>query len=221
MADKRIEDLPLLSQSSFQPSSDFIIIQTPGGGTFRMIAGDLFTALQETQPYVDSKNINVLASSSSSSSQVGLIDFNENHLISSGSSFSLDVTAEIVSHGSMHATQPNQWNPAAPIIGSQFSYKYIKSAGSNQINDFQIGGVSQDFNIANFTYSYIHPTSPSGITNPDIDLRTTYSISLDTSVSNRVRVKISSSSDNPASIGAFLAANQMKFTATIQGTLRP
>lgn len=221
MADKRIEDLPLLSQSSFQPSSDFVIIQTPGGGTFRMIAGDLFTALQETQPYVDSKNVTVSVGSSSSSSQVGSIDFNENHLISSGSSFSLDVTAEIVSHGSMHAIQPNQWNPAAPIVGSQFSYKYTKSGGSSQINGFQIGGVSQEFNIANFTYSYIHPVSPGGISSPDIDLRTTYSISLDTSVSNRVRVKISSSSDNPASIGSFLAANQMKFTATIQGTLRP
>jgi hypothetical protein len=221
MADKRIEDLPLLSQSSFQPSSDFVIIQTPGGGTFRMIAGDLFTALQETQPYVDSKNATVFASTSSSLSHVGLIEFNENNLISSGSSFSLDVTAEIVSHGSMHATQPNQWTIAAPTVGSQFSYKYTKSGGLDQINDFQIGGVSQEFNIANFTYIYKSPTSPSGITSPDIDLRTTYSISLDTSVSNKVKIMISSSSDNPTSVGSFLAANQMKFTATIQGALRP
>jgi len=45
MADKKIEELPLLPESDFDPINDLVVVQQPGGGTFRAPANHLASAI--------------------------------------------------------------------------------------------------------------------------------------------------------------------------------
>lgn len=136
MADKRIEELPLLSQSDFNPANDFIIVQQPGGGTFRVPASYLVASAESSSAYFDSKNIelnytNRSANSGGNSSQnfSETIVFEKKNILSRESSFKLDVYLENLQNGSKLLQQYAGY--IVPPLGPAANQTVTKSAGDS------------------------------------------------------------------------------------------
>ena len=55
MPEKKIDDLPQLSQDDFNAATDYILVQKPNGGTYKMITGHALADITSGNTYVDYK----------------------------------------------------------------------------------------------------------------------------------------------------------------------
>jgi len=197
MADRIIELLPSLSQDDFNASTDYILVQKPGGGTYKMLASYISSSLLESSAYFDRKSINVNNHGS------GTIEFFADSLFETNSAFSVVITTKILSHGSISSSR-SSYNLIQDSIGAIQTATLVKQSGAALINNNSIGGTFS-INLATFQ-------STTGY-------NSTYNCSVNSSTNNTLRLSISGSSNT--SIWSQAPANSVKISAIIQSSLRP
>lgn len=139
MADKKIEELPLLTQSDFDPANDFIIVQQPGGGTFKVPASYLVASAESSSSYFDSQEIelNYTSRSGGDSSQnfSETIVFEKKNILSRESAFKLDVYIENLQNGSKLISygRKEQIPAFGPVANQTVSKSAEESITSNGI----------------------------------------------------------------------------------------
>lgn len=153
MADKRIEELPILSTDDFNFSRDYVIVQQPGGGTYKMIVGQAFADINSGGTYVDYKNVTLEGLNSTT------LEFNALNLLSENSAWKMDFVTRVTS-----------------IKGSSQSYEYsgiskgdvrffsvLKKQNSNLVGENNIGG-SSSVSFASFqnTWAKLSYSSKAG-----------------------------------------------------------
>lgn len=136
MADKKIEDLPLLSQQDLDTSTDFVIVQKPQGGTYRIPIGQAIGSTGQGG-YADSEFIESIYWQDSSNT----IEFNANNLLSTNSAWKLDFLFQLVeTKGSSSGKQGlSLGGNSTGIVVSNLNRREIKAdtihkrAGENKI----------------------------------------------------------------------------------------
>ena len=143
MPDKNIEQLPLLSQGDFNFSTDYIIVQKPGGATYKMIAGQALADISSGSTYVDAKTSTINGLSSST------IEFNAKDLLSQNTAWKMDFVFRVAS---LQRYSNHTFTGASE--GDVRFYSVIKSEDSNLIGENNIGG-SSSIKVASFVNGYV------------------------------------------------------------------
>lgn len=142
MTDKRIQDLPSLSSEDFNFSADYIIVQKPDGGTYKMIAGQAMADINSGNTYVDSKKLTINGLSSST------IEFNAKDLLSQNTAWKMDFIFRATS-----LQRYANWTFGGVVSGDVRFSSVIKSEDSNLIGENNIGG-SSSIKVASFVNNY-------------------------------------------------------------------
>lgn len=138
MADKRIEELPILSTDDFNFSTDYVIVQQPGGGTYKMIAGQAFADINSGGVYVDYKNATL------SNLNSATLEFNALNLLSENSAWKMDFVFRVSSIQILTGRTSSGINK-----GDVRLYSVIKSQDSTLIGENNIGS-SSSIEVASF-----------------------------------------------------------------------
>jgi len=175
MADKRIEELPILNTDDFNPFNDFVVVQQPGSGTYKMVVGQAFAG-SASRSLLDSKMINFTSSDQT-------IDFNELDILSTNTSWRIDFATVIVSMGSR--------NGGLSTGQIRIGNSLIKKESFDDINGSNIGG-KFNHQISQFVGTYAGTIGKTQVTK---SAAVTYTASVDTSVFDRIRINVSRSGD--------------------------
>lgn len=212
MADKKIQDLPLLSQDDFNPSMDYIIVQKPNGATYKMLGGLFSSSIQEGESIAQTKSIDLTYGST------GSFEFFEEFLTASNSAFVVTFNTSILANGSR--VKQGSYEGILPI-GASRAYTFTKSSGITQVNGVNLGS-SFDAEIASFAYTRVYSAGKG--TPIRYNVQTNYVAQLDTNVEDTLRFNFSSNQNGSQGNGAWgsewLIATQVRISATIQGTIR-
>jgi len=138
MADKRIEELPILSTDDFNFSTDYVIVQQPGGGTYKMIAGQAFADINSGGVYVDYKNATL------SNLNSATLEFNALNLLSENSAWKMDFVFRVSSIQILNGRTSSGINK-----GDMRLYSVIKSQDSTLIGENNIAS-SSSIEVASF-----------------------------------------------------------------------
>lgn len=208
MADKRIQDLPLLSQENFNPAVDYIIVQQPGGATYKMLASVFTASIQADEALAQTKSLDINYGST------GSLEFSQDFLTSANSAYVVTLTTSILENGAGVSVSGGDVS-----IGASRTFNFTKNSGIRQINGVNFGS-SFDSNIA--TFSYIKTLR---IVNKDKDhhVQTNYIAQLNTNVEDKLRFNFSSNIDGTQLGGypVYFAATKVRISATIQGMIKP
>jgi len=132
MADKTIEQLPLLSIDDFNPATDFIIVQKPNGATYKMLGGGgtFAASVAARKAYADSSIATMNHNSPTT------IQFLEDSLFALNSAININIDMKILAHG--HRANHGSVSEI-PAIGSSRSLSFTKPSGINALSGSQIG----------------------------------------------------------------------------------
>lgn len=91
MANKRIEDLPTLptETQSFNPDADYVLIQKPGGASYKMVASNFISQAIAFRQYSDAASISINTSSSAGNR----VFFQADNLLSTNTNFTINIFA--------------------------------------------------------------------------------------------------------------------------------
>lgn len=91
MANKRIEDLPTLPTDTkvFDPSADYVLIQKPGGASYKMVASNFISQAISFGQYSDASSISINTNENAGNR----ISFQANNLLSQNSNFVINTFA--------------------------------------------------------------------------------------------------------------------------------
>lgn len=89
MTSQRIENLPTLPSldTSFEPNLDYILVQKPAGGTYKMAGSTFVQESLKLRQYLDQKNISVNTNPNAANN----IIFQSDNLLSKNSTFSINI----------------------------------------------------------------------------------------------------------------------------------
>lgn len=145
MADKRIQDLPSLSPEDFNFSADYIIVQKPDGGTYKMIAGQAMADINSGNSYVDTKTITM------TQDDVKEFEFNAINLLSENTAWKIDFSTR-VTHAVSPINTPTETRNGVGV-GETRLFSLIKREGESLIAENNIGS-SFSTSVAAFTNSW-------------------------------------------------------------------
>lgn len=212
MADKRIEELPLLSKSDFNLTNDFIIVQQAGGGTYRIPAS--YLAVDSAfENVTDEQSVTLDYPISKASYEFpGGISFSYDDILTPESSFHFDVRLETLSHGSAVRCGKN-YNCKIPL-GLTTSLSVSKNKGlSVTSNGFSLGSVGSWQLMYHFHYGY-----------PNLaisDLYMKHYMKFDFSNSNQILLKFMAVADdrNTENRHKYLPAQKVKYSSSLNASI--
>ena len=118
MADKKIEDLPDLNSDDINPLTDYLVIQKPGGATYKTLASSIINQAQLNTAYSEVKSHSFTANYSGRSNYASG-EFSVSNILSDSSRWNLYPQVSISSTGGFSGT------PASFLV--------VKPAGSNLV----------------------------------------------------------------------------------------
>ena len=91
MANKRIEDLPTLptETQSFEPNQDYVLIQKPGGASYKMVASNFISQAIAIRQYSEALSVSINKSPSAGNR----VFFQADNLLSSNTNFTINIFA--------------------------------------------------------------------------------------------------------------------------------
>lgn len=165
MADTKIEDLPTLDPQDFNPLTDFMIIQKPGGGTFKMLAGAGGTGGGSTvrSSYVDSATAGGAYTGGfhynhTYTQSYGSFQFEEEGLLNTSSTFVMNVSLSNMTKGSSVSNTYNPYNryksiQTGPDVLKSKSFRFVKTANLDLVNNSFSTDSTQKFTFFDHSYA--------------------------------------------------------------------
>lgn len=211
MADKRIEELPILNTDDFNFSTDYVIVQQPGGGTYKMIVGQAFADINSGSTYVDYKSVTLEGLNSAT------LEFNALNLLSENSAWKMDFVTRVTSTGG----QSRSYTYGGISQGDVRFFSVLKKQNSNLVGENNIGG-SSSVSFASFQNTWDgNRQSGTSTTNYIADINTSLGI-------DQMKVSINPSaswlrnSAVAAQSGSDLSSlKAVEITVNIHANLRP
>ena len=210
MTNKRIQDLPLLDENDFNPTTDFVIIQKPSGGTYKIQASKLMSDDEVRQLFFDTKSIDLNYPINSGAHEFSsVLAFEEEGILASNSSFNMEVYLHNLHNG-------NLVDGGNTALGLKESRTVSKSKGLTTTTiGLSTGATSdwQSFYLAQYTRY-----GNQGAKIEDISMH--YYIKYDFSNANRIALKFYAQTEGAGSgRNLFLPAQQVKIEATITASI--
>lgn len=157
MADTKIEDLPLLDSSELNPLADYVIIQKPGGGTYKMLAGSLGSGSGSMSSYVDGVTMGGVYDGSfnnggTHTKNYGTLRFQSEGLLNSSSTWVLNIHLENMTKGSQVQTNHSSGTNGIAVFDSK-AVRFVKSANLDLVNNIYDTDSSQSFSFFDHRYT--------------------------------------------------------------------
>lgn len=220
MAEKKIEELPLLDIENFDPGSDFIIVQKANGATYKMLGGGgtFAASVAARKPYADQDIQNMTQGNRLT------MTFSEDNLFSLNSAITINMSLEILNHGS----NASGGGAILPEVGSSRALSLVKSTGQVLLSEVEIGSSgSGDFAIFKGekrttgktpsvtwyyrTYKYEFSTT-----------QNSFSITFSSSDQALRQSNFYLTPDTPVSaLPSYFPANQVKISVSLSGSIVP
>ena len=169
---RSIQNLPILSGDDFSPETDFVLVQRPNGGTYKMRAVSAFALEKDENGNLVYKQSNIQEytrfishnekghKSSSATYNVGEnIVFEQDELFNQSSSFSINVRtinrANGTAVGASGGSFAYKWETVSyDSVGTTRTSSFTKNRGGNFINgNIAIGSQSTAQNIGYFEHT--------------------------------------------------------------------
>lgn len=158
MADTKIEDLPLLDSSELNPLEDYVIIQKPGGGTYKMLAGSLGSGTSGSRSsYVDGVTMGGVYDGSfhyggTYTKNFGTLRFQSEGLLNSSSTWVLNIHLENMTKGSSVQSNYSNGTNGIAVFDSK-AVRFVKSANLDLVNNIYDTDSSQSFSFFDHSYT--------------------------------------------------------------------
>lgn len=147
MANKNIFDLPTLSAANFSPTEDYVIIQRPNGGTYKIIASEILSVSKNMNSLRVGYKTQIHQRDASMTDTSETVIFYQENLLAFDSAFEIDIDCEVVTNGSQGIYS------VAPAEGDTRSLTFNKPYNSNLISKrYSIGAKSTS--IESFTFDF-------------------------------------------------------------------
>ena len=173
MPEKKIDDLPQLSQDDFNAATDYILVQKPNGGTYKMITGHALADITSGNTYVDYKTTTMQDLKS------GKIEFSASNLLNTNSAWNIMINFKL---SALRASKHNVYGLTGLTINESRIFSLIKKEGENKINGKSIPG-SFSYDLTSYKNSY----SNTGRSKTSGTATVTYKLKV-TSSNNKVRL---------------------------------
>lgn len=174
MADTKIEDLPTLDPEDYNPLTDFMIIQKPGGGTFKMLAGAGGASggsSTRTTNYVDRASIGGAYTGGfhynhTYTQNFGSIEFQHEGLLNTSSTFIINLRLSEMHQGTHIMNYYTRGRSSQRTEGKKTfqtkTYDFVKNTNLDVVNNSYSTDSSQTFTFFDHTYAAYRQTSGKG-----------------------------------------------------------
>lgn len=180
MANTKIEDLPLLSPEDYNSFTDYIVIQKPGGSTYKMLAGAVGLGggggSAARTNYVDTASAGGAYTGGfhynhTYTQNYGNIEFQEEGLLNSASTFVMNITLSDMTPGSNvnsshyitrgYPITSRGYETPTPKTFTDKNSRFVKSANLDLVNNSYSTNSTQNYTFFDHKYG-VYPLYSGG-----------------------------------------------------------